>query len=109
MNSQFLNVDLEIKSEQDLQLIVADFGDQVFNLYCGQIDDYYLATFEIQHDQIEHDADAIIAYFCVLINGLSQPAREVWYSAHTRVFDLGYECGLAPTNHVSAIRSETIE
>ena len=107
MKIHFLNVDLEIKSYHDLRPIVNSFGDDVFNLYCGQVDEEYIATFEVSN--IGNDADSIISDFCTLVKALDKQAKELWDTAFMKVFDVGYESGLEPISYSSEIRAETID
>lgn len=108
MKTYFLNVDLEIESHQNLQPIVEAFGDDVRNLYCGQAQGHYLATFELPGVS-GTDPDSIIYSFCRLIESLDNEAKKLWDSAFTKVFDIGYEGGLEPSSYSSEIRAGTIK
>jgi hypothetical protein len=108
MRTCFLNVDLEIESHHNLQPIVEDFGEAVHNLYCGETQGHYLATFELCGVS-GSDPDSIICSFCRLIESFDNEAKKLWESAFTKVFDLGYEGGSAPSSYASEIRVETIE
>ena len=44
MHIQYLNVDLEIESKNDLSQIVQEFGDDVSVLYCGEVRGYQHAS-----------------------------------------------------------------
>ena len=109
MKIQFLNVDLEIESHRNLQPIVDSFGDDAVNLYCGQARGHYLATFETSNT--EADPDSIVSYFCMLVKALDGEAKELWDTAFTKVFDIGYESVLEARSYSysSEIRAETIE
>lgn len=108
MRTHFLNVDLEIESHHNLQPIVDDFGDDVRNLYCGETQGHYLATFELRGAS-GTDPDSIIYSFCTLIESLDDEAKKLWESAFTKVFDIGYEGGSEPSSYSSEIRVGTIE
>jgi hypothetical protein len=108
MRTHFLNVDLEIESHHNLQPIVEEFGDDVHNLYCGEAQGHYLATFEL-HGSLKSDPDSIIYSFCRLIESFDNEAKKLWESAFTKIFDIGYECGSEPTSYSSEIRVGTIE
>lgn len=109
MKIHFLNVDLEIESDRNLQPIVDSFGNDAVNLYCGQARGHYLATFEVAN--VATDADSIISYFCMLVKALDKEAKELWDNALTKVFDIGYESVLEARSYSysSEIRAETIE
>lgn len=103
MAIEFLNADLEIVSDEDLEPIRAAFagqGSRFFELYCGQTgEDSYLATFEI-HPELEcsndehreFTAQEKIHAFCDSIAELQETALDVWKRATRRVIDLGYRC-----------------
>ena len=106
MTIQFLNVDLEIEHHLDIKAIVEDFGENVFNLYYGKIQDRYLASFEL-HDVT--DVDSTISSFCTLIKAMDNESKELWDTAYSKVFDVGYESGLEPNNYSSEIQADTID
>ena len=108
MEVQYLNTDLEIESEGDLSKIVDEFGEDVLVLHHGEIRGYQHASFEIAGSSGSTNPDDIINYFCDLVDGLSQEAREIWDACCSRVFDIGYESGSTP-NFQSEIRAGTIE
>lgn len=108
MRTHFLNVDLEIESHHNLQPIVEDFGDDVYNLYCGEAQGHYLATFELRGAS-GTDPDSIIYSFCRSIESFDNEAKKLWESAFTKVFDIGYEGGSELSSYSSEIRVGTIE
>ena len=97
MPIEFINADLEITSEENLEPIrdaFAQYGDRFFELYCGEIDPgRYLATFEIHPDEDRDDqtAEEKIHAFCESITELRGVAHDVWVRATRRVIDLGYQ------------------
>ena len=105
MAIQFLNVDLEIESDEPLQPLADYFGDKVIVLSCGERGNYYQAAFEAPS---EGDPDTLIGYFCTLIESLRKKERKMWDSAFLRDFNLGYESGLEPQCFESKLRSTTI-
>lgn len=106
MTIQFLNVDLEIESYQNLQPLVDAFGDDVINLYCGKTQEHYLATFEAPYSA---DADSLTNYFCDLVYALNDEPKGLWNTAFSKVFDIGYECSLEPKSYSSELRLGTLE
>lgn len=103
MPIEFLNADLEIVSDEDLEPIRAAFAEQgsrFFELYCGQIgENSHLATFEIHPERDcsddeyrEFTAQEKIHAFCDSIAGLQEAPLEVWKRSTRRVIDLGYRC-----------------
>ena len=107
MYVQYLNVDLEIESKNDLSEIVQEFGDDVSVLYCGEVRGYQHASFEIPANTA--GADETINRFCSLVEELSPEARELWDDCCSRVMDVGYQSGTSPQNFRSEIRASTVQ
>ena len=103
---RFRNVDLEVSSASDLGWLADEFGEDAVNLYCGSAHGHFLATFET--DKPREDADAAIAYFCNLVDNLSEEGRRGWDSAFLKIFDIGYDGGDAPPAFQSDLRPETL-
>jgi hypothetical protein len=93
MPAHFLNADLEILSDQDLQPLIDEIGDRAFLLYGGSYTDEhpFRASFEINHDPDTKTPESLILAFCDLIDGLGLRSRALWDSSHERVIDIGYE------------------
>jgi hypothetical protein len=89
VNARFLNVDLEVESDQALQPLVEGLGESFYSLYCGEAGGHYLATFELSDSECV-DADAIINQFCEYVERLEGEAQQLWQGAFKRVFDIGY-------------------
>lgn len=107
MNIKFLNVDLDIQSEQDISLILNELGNNVFILHQEIQDNHHFARLEIDRDA--SNADKTINYFCDLIESCSKEARKTWDSCSTRIFDIGYESGIKPNYFTSKINTMTVE
>ncbi len=105
---EFLNVDLEIESHKKLQPIVTAFGDDVHILYCGEAHKHQLATFEASGICTD-EADSLINFFCVLVEGLDDEAVSIWNSAFRKEFNIGYQSGLEPSHFESNIRNSTLK
>lgn len=103
MPIEFINADLEITSNEDLEPIKVAFdqhGNRFFELYCGETNPgCYLATFEIHPEEEcsddgnkyrELNAQEKIQAFCDSISELKGEARDVWFRAERRLIDLGY-------------------
>ncbi|MBD2576598.1 hypothetical protein [Oscillatoria sp. FACHB-1406] len=121
MATHFLNVDLEVTSDRNLQVLADAFGEKArYHLSSGEAPGETLATFEIGLDELEMaactpqkrndggEADAKIRKFCSLIRELKGEAKEVWETASSKTFDLGYEGGLSPHYYLSNLSPETM-
>jgi hypothetical protein len=91
--AQFLNADLDVFSDQDLQPLIDEIGERAFLLHGGFFTDElpFMARYEIDHDPDTKSPETLIVAFCLLIESLSSTGRALWDSSHERVIDLGYE------------------
>lgn len=107
MDIKFLNVDLELKSQQDISLIINELGDNVLILHQENKQDYYSVRLELAQDA--KNPDITINCFCDLIKNLSEDTRKVWNNCEVKVFDIGYESGIKPNYFISKIQPDTIQ
>jgi len=108
MEVHYLNTDLEIESENDLSLIIEEFGEDVSVLHQGEIRGYQHASFEITGG-MSMGADEAINGFCLLVENLPKDAREIWDGCCSRILDIGYQSGATSPNYRSEIRASTIQ
>ena len=106
-NIQYLNVDLDLESENDISHIVDTFGEDVIVLHHGKLDDYHHASFETT--DVMPTADEVINYFCGLVEALPDGVRAGWDSCRKRVLDIGYESGTSPSNFRSELKPTTLQ
>jgi uncharacterized protein (DUF433 family) len=105
--TQFLNVDLDIYSESDVQPLVDAFGKAVFALFAGRIRRTYKATLEV--NRLTKDADAAIRVFCELIRVLPRSAKRLWNEAKTRDFNIGIQSADKPHSMDFALSAVTVK
>lgn len=102
---EFLNIDLDIESEEDISLIIEEFGDRVTihrsELYEGK----YYASFSTGFMR----ENEIIQEYRSLVEGLTPEAKRVWDSCSKREFDFGYESGETPNNFHSRVSAGSIK
>lgn len=108
MEVRYLNTDLEIESENDLSLIIEEFGEDVSVLHHGEIRGYQHASFEITGG-MNMGADEAINDFCLLVENLPKEAREIWDGCCSRILDIGCQSGATSPNYRSEIRASTIQ
>ncbi len=110
MNIDFLNVDLEIESKNDLQIIVNELGkDCSLSIYDKNESGNNSAVFSHRAAFNDYSINVIISLFCDSIENLSPKARDVWNSCRIRKFDAGFESGNFPENFQSEIRADIIK
>jgi hypothetical protein len=103
MEPSFRNVDMEIDSEESLDPIAREFGDNVNLLYHGHYQDTFnrlaLEIYSIR----EHNPDSIINSFCDLIEKLSPKAKAIWRRCLSRRFDIGIQSGTVTKKHFTPL------
>lgn len=104
---RYLNVDLVIGSQVDLTPIAESFGNDVAVLFNGRWGEHYRAVFEIAGSHAAANED--ISYFCSLIEGLEDQARELWLGAFSREFDVGFESGQQGECAYATLQSSVIQ
>jgi hypothetical protein len=93
MLPEFLNVDLELESNESLDVIAQAFGDRIHVLHNGPLNDIpYLLAVEIYAGD-DNDPESIIEAFCDLIESESPRVKATWKKCRVRRFDLGIESG----------------
>lgn len=110
MPAQFLNADLDIFSDRDLQPLIDEIGERACLLHGGPFTDElpFMARYEIDHDPATKSPETLILAFCRLIESLSSTSRALWDSSRQRVIDLGYEVVIARDRTHDRITAETL-
>lgn len=106
-DSQFLNVDLDVYSRSDLQVLVNGFGKKVIALYVGREKRRYSAHLELAGST--RSADSTIRAFCTLIRALPKTERGLWNGAKTREFSVGVQAGQQPFACDFRIEAQTVK
>jgi hypothetical protein len=103
MLPEFLNVDLELESNESLESIAETFGDRVHVLHNGPLQDIpHLLAVEIYAGD-DHDPESIIEAFCDLIEALPAKAKTAWRKCTARRFDIGIESGTGVAKRFGAL------
>lgn len=107
--TEFLNVDLELRADFLPELVYERMKNHVFDMYFGESTrGEYLFSCEIEDFTIR-DADLIINEFCDLVDQFSINERAEWDRCTSRVFDLGYRSRSSENKiHTTRIRRETL-
>ncbi len=90
MQSNFLNVDLEIESAANLDVLAAAMSKRVVVLYSGPASKPRRHLLSVASSRAHKDPDATIQALCAVVEGLSPAARRLWRTARKQ-FDVGYE------------------
>ena len=110
MPARFLNADLDIFSDQDLQPLIDEIGERAFLLHGGPFTDDlpFMARYEIDHDADTKTPETLILAFCLLIESLSPTSRALWDSSRQRVIDLGYDVLISRDRTHERITADTL-
>ena len=103
---QFLNVDLELESKQDISLLVADLKKSAVVLHYDKDEYRQLARIESKEDVTS--PDKAINHLCELIESCSRNALKQWLSCSRRTFDIGFESGTSPKCFNQALSADTL-
>lgn len=108
---EFLNIDLDLESTEELILILDELGDDIVvmsNINEGGI---HKLSFEVSKDLGK--PELVLKEYISIINGLSSSALELFKRCKKVVFDIGFECEgdvagtpIGITEHIS---SDTIK
>lgn len=104
---RYLNLDLLIKSRQDITPLIVDFGADVTALANEKCGDFYFCYFEIAGSHAGLNED--IGYFCSLVEGLEMENKKLWDSSFHRIFDIGYEAGSSGNSYSSDLKPDVIK
>lgn len=117
----FINIDLELKSLEDLQPLVDELDESVFVLYSDKAPNLneYWASIEIKdydiyqsYDDKPQDiggVDVLLSAFCDLLENMSPQSRSLWEKCREREFDVGFGSGNTEKSFHTQIRAETLK
>ncbi|AZZ99742.1 hypothetical protein [Pseudoalteromonas sp. R3] len=103
---QFLNVDLELESKQDISALVADLKKNAVVLHYDQ--DEYRQLARIEASAQVTSPDKAINHLCELIESCSKAALKQWLGCSKRTFDIGFSCGEQPKCYSQALHVDTL-
>src|SRR5262252_6762466 len=103
----FRNVDLEVRSTEDLTELVRALEPGVIELSCMPLEEGYLANLELASQPTE--ADAAIRSLVGLIEQLPARARDLWNRASMRDFSIGIEAGPTPSTFELVLPPEVLK
>jgi hypothetical protein len=111
--THFLNVDLELTSEQSLRPILTEvekLGGKVDVLKQVKAGELNHLSLEVWPGSVSHNsADRTINAICRVVESLGEKGRVAWDRCRSRVFNIGYESGDRPSAYESALKTATIE
>ena len=103
MEIRYINTDLELESNEDLNPIIEALGKDVLVLHHGPVQGMNHASVELSSDH-SSDPDEVIGRYCDLIENLPKTARKIWDNCLTRIIDIGVESGSSPKSYRFEVR-----
>ena len=108
---RFANVDLELESEGDLQLLIDELGSDVNVQFHGKLkSNNNFASLSLSHLKggPYGDADTTVSAICDLLDGLSQNSKDIWSGCCVKEFDIGFESGVDGAQLESRLENNTL-
>ncbi len=103
---QFLNVDLELESKNDITILVADLAKKAEILHFDKDD--YRQSVRIAAKEAFKSPEKAIIHLCEIVESSSREALKQWLGCNRRTFDIGFESGKKPKCFNQAINSDTL-
>lgn len=94
MKISYVTTDLEFDSTSDLSHVVDEFGENVSVHLNERVGNVYRVVLGTVHRDIS--ADESVAFYCQLLERLSDPAKVSWQLCSRRVLDVAFESGTEP-------------
>lgn len=86
---EFLNLDLDLESNDDLALLLEGFGESVIVMNHDQGD---VNKLSLELAGVAGSPNDLVLEFARLVEGLTEPARKTWEACSKRELDIGFEC-----------------
>jgi hypothetical protein len=103
---RFLNVDLDVRSREDLTPLAEALEPQVFALHVGRVGRGWMARFELSRQP--KTADAAIRRLAAAVERLPARERARWRRASRREFNLGIQAAAEPPASEFPIEADTV-
>jgi len=104
-NIEFLNIDLDIESNDNIQLLVEELGKRLTVMNNNEIKKVHYASFETSYSE----ENEIINEYVSIISALSSDSKSLWNNCIKRVFNIGYESGKEPSSYESRINENSVK
>jgi hypothetical protein len=89
---QFLNLDVVLKSNSNLDALVEHLGERVFVISHQEHERQFILVLELADEQ-RHDAQSCTQQFLMIIDALPDTAINLWKACTSRTFSYGFESG----------------
>ena len=104
-NIEFLNIDLDIESNDNIELLVEELSKRLVVMHNNEINKVHYASFETSFSE----ENKIINEYVSIIKELSPEAKSLWNSCIKRVFNFGFDSGNKPNSYESRINEKSVK
>ncbi|TXI92754.1 MAG: hypothetical protein E6Q34_06185 [Burkholderiaceae bacterium] len=104
----FITLDVEIVSDEDLTLLANYFEKSAFVLGNQQVGDLYYLSLEPGWSDEEKTPESCARFFVEAIATLPRELKELWDRAKSRTFDFGFESGNVQPYYRGEISQQTL-
>ena len=108
MTPSFINTDLELTSEKNLDPLIAAFGERVFVLHDGDKEGKHFVTFELTHDQDDELTANLTRWIDLLESLIGEDGWSLWDDCVERTLDIGIGSGDAFPPFVAALPDDLL-
>jgi hypothetical protein len=105
--AEFINVDLDLKSNSDPKPLLEAWGNRVIPIHVDKDGRRHWVRLTLTRQP--KNPEEAIQRFCKLVDGLSNTGRAVWDKAATKEFDIGIQAGFDSRTPEWVLESEVIE
>jgi hypothetical protein len=88
---QFLNLDIVLKSNSNLDALVEHLGERVFVLSHQEYERQFILVLELA--ETIHDAQSCTQQFLTIIDALPNTGMNLWKACTSRTFSYGFDSG----------------
>jgi hypothetical protein len=106
MKISYVATDLEFDSASDLSHIVEELGENV-SVHLNQwVGDTYCVALGVA--SCDTRADEAVAFYCSLLEKLSDRAKASWHRCSRRVLDIAFESGTEPKSETYQLPEDLV-
>lgn len=106
MKISYVATGLEFDSTTDLSHIVDELGDNVSVHLNEWVGDVYRVALGVGY--CDTRADEAVAFYCFLLEKLSDTAKVSWHRCNRRVLDIAFESGTEPKCETYQLSEELV-
>ena len=91
--AQFLNLDLVLKSNSDLSVIIEYFGEKAFVLSHHEYNGEWTLVLELAEEELAKNPDTCTQRFLAIISEFPGEVGDAWKACTSRTFAYGFDGG----------------